>query len=109
MLDNLLENAVKYTPEGGWVEVAVEADDREVSLSVADSGIGFEPDVAGRLFDRFHRGATPDVHAQPGSGLGLAIVRGIVQAYGGSITAASEGPNRGSRFVVRFPRSEEGS
>ncbi len=109
VLDNLLENAVKYTPEGGWVEVAVEADDREVSLSVADSGIGFEPDVAGRLFDRFHRGATPDVHAQPGSGLGLAIVRAIVQAYGGSITAASEGPNRGSRFVVRFPRSEDGS
>ena len=84
----------------------MEADEQEVTLTVADSGIGFDPDAAGRLFDRFHRGASPDVQAQPGSGLGLAIVRAIVQAYGGSITAASDGPNRGNRFVVRFPRRE---
>lgn len=103
VLDNLLENALKYTPDGGWVDVAVDADAAQVSLTVADSGIGFDPDVADRLFDRFHRGATPDVQARTGSGLGLAIVRAIVQAYGGSIAAASEGPNRGSRFVVRFP------
>ncbi len=108
VLDNLLENAVKYTPEGGQVEVAVEAVDQDVSLTITDTGIGFDPDAAARLFDRFHRAAAPAVHAQPGSGLGLAIVQAIVQAYGGSISATSEGPGQGSRFIVRLPRADRG-
>jgi signal transduction histidine kinase len=106
VVDNLLENALKYTPAGGSVAVAITSDDASVVLSVADSGIGFDPDTADRLFDRFHRAATPEVHAQPGSGLGLAIVRAIVQAYGGGITASSEGPGCGSRFVVQLPRRD---
>lgn len=106
VLDNLLENAVKYSPEGGSIDVTVAKDAAHVSLTVTDTGIGFDPAVAARLFDRFHRVATPIVHAQPGSGLGLAIVQAIVQTYGGTITATSEGPNRGSCFVVRFPRRD---
>ena len=108
VLNNLLENAVKYTPEGGTIAVAVAANATHASLSLTDSGIGFEPTAAVRLFDRFHRAAAPDVHAQPGSGLGLAIVQAIVQAYGGSITASSEGPGRGSCFVARFPKADRG-
>ena len=104
VFDNLLENAIKYTPKGGSIDVVVEADATSIMLTVSDTGIGFPPDVADRLFDRFHRAAMPDVHARPGSGLGLAIVQAIVQAYGGSITASSDGPGRGSRFVVRFLR-----
>ena len=104
VFDNLLENALKYTPAGGAVEVAVGGEGAFVSLVVTDSGIGFDPKAAERLFDRFHRAVTPDVHAQPGSGLGLAIVQAIVQAYGGSITASSEGLGCGSRFVVQIPR-----
>ena len=107
VLDNLLDNAVKYTPEGGTIDVAVASNATHVSLSVTDTGIGFDPDAAARLFDRFHRAAAPAVHAQPGSGLGLAIVQAIVQAYGGSITAFSEGPGQGSRFVVRLPKVDQ--
>ena len=105
VLDNLLDNAVKYTPEGGTINVAVAANATHVSLTVTDSGVGFDPGAAARLFDRFHRVAAPAVHAQPGSGLGLAIVQAIVQAYGGSITASSEGPGQGSCFVVWLPLS----
>jgi two-component system OmpR family sensor kinase len=107
LLDNLLKNALKYTPPGGWVKVEIKQERMYASLVVSDSGIGFEPDVAERLFDRFYRAETSEVQAQSGNGLGLAIVQAIVRAYGGKLTATSAGLGEGSRFTVQLPRREE--
>src|SRR5690606_34216065 len=77
-----------------------------VHLSVQDTGVGFDPEVADQLFDRFYRADTPEVQAQSGSGLGLSIVAAIVEAYGGSVRARSEGLHQGSTFEFTFPRME---
>lgn len=106
VLDNLLENALKYTPSGGWVQVSITQAQQHAILAVADSGIGFEPGTAERVFDRFYRAETSDVQAQPGNGLGLAIVQAIVRTYGGKLTATSAGLGQGSRFIVQFPLHE---
>ena len=105
-LDNLLDNALKYTPAGGRVAVTVERAGEEARLSVSDTGPGFDPETASHLFDRFYRADTPAVQAQSGSGLGLSIVQTVVEAYGGSVAAQSAGPGRGSTFAVRLPLEE---
>ena len=104
VLDNLLDNAVKYTPSGGTISVSVRSEEETIILTVADSGIGFDEAEHGHLFDRFYRSDKPAVQQTHGNGLGLAIVRAIVEGYGGHIEARSDGLNRGSTFVVRFPR-----
>ena len=71
-----------------------------VRLTVSDTGVGMDPGEAHRAFERFYRSDTPGVQSEPGSGLGLAIVRAIVEAYGGTVHAASPGPGQGSRFEV---------
>lgn len=106
VLDNLLDNALKYTPEDGCVLVSVRKDSGSVHLSVQDTGVGFDPEVADQLFDRFYRADTPEVQAQSGSGLGLSIVAAIVEAYGGSVRARSEGLHQGSTFEFTLPRME---
>jgi signal transduction histidine kinase len=103
VLDNLLENALKYTPEGGRAELGILQEGNEAVLSVTDTGIGLDPETTPRLFDRFYRADTPAVQAQPGSGLGLAIAQAIVHHYGGTLAVNSAGPGRGSTFEVRFP------
>ncbi len=103
-LDNLLDNAVKYTPPGGSVTIFVRKTPDEAVLEVRDTGIGFDADTAPHLFNRFYRPDTPEVQAQAGSGLGLAIVQTIVQTYGGTVTAHSDGPGQGSVFTMRFPK-----
>jgi len=103
VLDNLLENALKYTPAGGSVQVKVTRGENYALLSVADTGIGFEPGTAERLFDRFYRVDTAEVQTQSGNGLGLAIVQAIVRAYGGTLAATSAGLGEGSTFTVQFP------
>lgn len=100
---NLLDNAVKYTPEGGEIVVSVVREAAEAVLRVTDTGIGFAPGEAERLFERFYRSNVPEVLSHSGSGLGLVIVRAIVEAYGGEVTANSEGHDRGSTFEVRLP------
>lgn len=102
-LDNLLDNTVKYTPPGGSVTISVRKTPDEAVLEVRDTGIGFDADTAPHLFNRFYRPDTPEVQAQAGSGLGLAIVQTIVQTYGGTVTAHSEGLGQGSVFTLRFP------
>jgi heavy metal sensor kinase len=103
-VDNLLDNALKYTPSGGRVALSVGAEGEGAVLRVEDSGVGFPPEAADRLFDRFFRGDAPEVQARPGSGLGLAIVRSIAEAHGGTVEAASEGPGQGAAFTLRLPR-----
>jgi signal transduction histidine kinase len=98
-LANLLDNAVKFTPAGGRIEVGVFGDGREAGIWVEDSGIGIPEKDLPALFNRFHRGR--NAGAYPGSGLGLAIVRAIVLQHGGSVVA--ENTNDGARFTMRLP------
>ena len=103
VIDNLLENALKYTQEGGHIRVKLEALEETARLTVADTGIGFEPEEVEQLFDRFYRSNTRYVQEQAGSGLGLAIVKVIIERYGGTVHAQSGGLNKGSIFKVTLP------
>ena len=102
LLENLLDNAMKYSPDGGDVIVRVRADDGSALLSVTDSGIGIPASDLPHLFDRFHRGSNVDDRRYHGLGLGLYICRGIVEQHGGTISATSE-PGSGTQFVVALP------
>lgn len=102
---NLLENAIKYTPEGGEVEVAVRRVNGWGRVRVQDTGIGFEPEMREQIFERFERGNHEDVRAHEGSGLGLAIVQSLVEGWGGRVWAASSGRGSGATFTVDLPRN----
>lgn len=103
MIDNLLDNAIKYTPPGGTVTVSVSRQDAEAVVSVTDTGVGFTEVQGGHLFGRFYRADAPEVQRERGSGLGLAIVQRLAQLHEGRITAASAGRGRGSVFEIRLP------
>jgi signal transduction histidine kinase len=106
VLDNLVSNALKFTPEGGRVEVRTGSVDEHVVLEVVDSGIGIPAAEQPRLFERFFRTATATERAIPGTGLGLAIVKAIVEAHGGRISFAST-PNEGTTFTIELPLRAE--
>ena len=108
IVDHLLDNALKYTPDGGTVQVDVKSTDDAVVLKVSDIGIGFSPEAADRLFDRFHREPAAEDTAS-GGGLGLSIVQALVRSYRGSIEARSDGPGTGSTFEVKLPAAETAS
>ena len=101
---NLLTNAVKFTPAGGRIviELAQEQDQHAV-VTVADTGIGIGAEFLPHVFERFRQGAHVTSGEQGGLGLGLAIVRHLTELQGGTITAQSDGPGRGSTFTLRFP------
>ncbi|HEX8788726.1 MAG TPA: ATP-binding protein, partial [Telluria sp.] len=101
---NLLNNANKYTPEGGTIELRLESDGPDYVLTVHDDGIGMEQSLVERVFDLFTQAErTPD-RSQGGLGLGLALVKSLVELHGGSVSAASPGLGKGSTFCVRLPR-----
>jgi CheY-like chemotaxis protein len=98
---NLFKNAVKFTPHGGRIEVTMRnVPGRLIEVEVADTGIGMTPDTLPRIFRPFEQESVESVRRYGGLGLGLTISRALVEAHGGSITAHSDGPGRGSRFVV---------
>ena len=103
---NLVSNAVKYTPSGGRVWLALPAGASNATISVRDSGIGIAPGDVDRVFDRFWRAdaARSRTGERPGIGLGLSICKWIAEAHGGSIAVTSR-PGRGSTFTVTLPRS----
>jgi signal transduction histidine kinase/ActR/RegA family two-component response regulator len=104
VLANLLNNAAKYTPEGGRLSVWMGVTAEQVLISVSDSGIGIPADLLPTVFDLFSQAErTPD-RTQGGLGLGLALVKSLVELHGGMVTASSEGRNRGSEFTLRLPR-----
>jgi signal transduction histidine kinase/ActR/RegA family two-component response regulator len=100
---NLLSNAIKFTPSGGDVHVRLTSEHDELRLTVTDTGIGFNPDVAAHLFERFRQGDASTTRQHGGLGLGLGIVRHVVELHGGTVTAASAGVNLGSTFEVCIP------
>jgi signal transduction histidine kinase/CheY-like chemotaxis protein len=103
VVSNLLTNAAKYTPAAGKVSVSAVQENGEVVLRVLDSGIGIPPEVLPRVFDLFVQAPQAIDRANGGLGLGLTIVRSLVERHRGRIAVYSEGPGRGSEFVVRLP------
>jgi heavy metal sensor kinase len=99
----LLDNAVKYTPPGGRIDVRVVKDDGRVRVGVRDSGIGITPEDVEHVFERFYRADKARTRENGGAGLGLAIGRWIAETHGGTLTVESE-LNRGSTFTVVLPR-----
>jgi len=102
IFDNLIDNAIKYTPEGGSVRVACQLSDDGVTVEVADSGIGIPRDDLPRVFERFYRVDKARSRELGGTGLGLSIVKHLVQSIGGQITVASR-VGAGSQFTVTLP------
>lgn len=107
VVTNLLDNAVKYTPPGGRVEVSIVADREDAVLTVEDTGAGIHRDVLPVIFDLFVQGSRTLARSEGGLGLGLTIVKRLVELHGGSVSASSPGPHRGSVFRVRLPRIVE--
>ena len=104
VVTNLVGNAVRATPEGGSIDIAVLVDERSRRVVVTDTGEGLDPADLGRVFERFYRVAgRRGEHEGGGSGIGLTIARGIVRAHGGELTATSEGRGHGARFTVVLP------
>jgi signal transduction histidine kinase len=101
-LRNLVENAVKYTPAGGKVELSLTSGDGHASLAVQDTGIGMAPADTARIFEPFVRLDAARGRETGGAGLGLAIARAIVLSHGGIVTLESQ-PGAGSRFTIRLP------
>ncbi|HEU4328874.1 MAG TPA: ATP-binding protein [Roseiflexaceae bacterium] len=102
LVENLIENAIKYSPQGGPVRVSVRQDERGIHLTVSDCGIGIPSEDLPLLFSRFHRGTNVDDRRFPGMGLGLFICKGIVEQHGGQIVVNSR-LGEGSTFEVTLP------
>jgi PAS domain S-box-containing protein len=102
LLDNLVSNAIKFTPEGGRVDVRLRGIDGDAVVEVRDTGFGIPADEQHRLFERFFRSSIASAQAIPGTGLGLAITKAIVEAHGGQIAVASQ-EGEGTTFKVTLP------
>ncbi|NJL93309.1 MAG: PAS domain S-box protein [Anaerolineae bacterium] len=103
VIDNLLSNALKYSPEGGAVRISGHFDDQWVYLLVQDQGVGLRTDELQRIFDRFYRTDEALKRSTQGTGLGLYLARAVVEAHGGRIWAESQ-PNQGATFTFTIPR-----
>jgi signal transduction histidine kinase len=106
---NLIDNALKYTPAGGNIDIAVSQDDEhdQVVLTVRDTGVGIAADLLPHVFDVFVQGSITIDRSQGGLGIGLALVRRLVELHGGSVSAQSDGAGQGSVFEIRLPRAAE--
>jgi CheY-like chemotaxis protein len=105
VLSNLISNAAKFTPPGGLVEVSVACGATEAVLSVRDDGVGIPLDMLERVFDMFTQVQRSHASVGGGLGIGLTLVRQLVEHHGGRVEARSDGPGRGSEFVVHLPLS----
>jgi CheY-like chemotaxis protein len=110
VVSNLLTNALKFTDAGGLVTVRIElSDGQEAAVTIADTGIGIDPEMLPRVFDRFAQAERTQERSRGGLGLGLALVRGLVELHGGRVRAGSAGPGRGSEFTFWLPAHPEAS
>jgi signal transduction histidine kinase len=104
LITNLIGNAIKYTSEGGHVDVTLEVGERCVEVLVADTGIGIAPEDQSHVFEKFYRATSDEVQMITGTGLGLAIAREVARLHGGDIRLESE-LSKGSKFIVELPHS----
>jgi signal transduction histidine kinase len=102
VINNLIGNAIKFSPPGSEVTVSLETKDADVVVTVEDHGIGIAADEMGKLFDPFHSGKGKSTAGEKSTGLGLAIVKRIVEGHGGTIFAKSD-PGSGSQFSITLP------
>jgi len=105
-IDNLVSNAIKYSPIGGKIAVVVAQEEDNTLIRVTDEGQGLSPEDLGRLFGRFQRLSAKPTAGESSTGLGLSIVKRIIDMHGGEVTAASEGPGLGSTFTIVLPATE---
>src|SRR5947207_917543 len=105
-IDNLVSNAIKYSPIGGKITVGVTHEGANTVIRIADEGAGLSPEDLGRLFGRFQRLSAKPTAGESSTGLGLSIVKRIIDMHGGHVTAHSAGPGQGSTFTVTLPATE---
>lgn len=103
---NLLNNAIKYTPNNGTIRLTIEKEGGAAVLSVEDSGQGIEPEFLPHIFEMFRQADSSTTRRKGGMGIGLALTKQLVELHGGSIEATSHGSNQGTRFTVRLPLSD---
>lgn len=102
ILANLVDNSLKHTPSGGTIQLTANLDDKNVIISVQDTGAGIQPEELPFVFERFYRGKQSPGRIQDGSGLGLAISRALVELHGGNLSVESQ-PGMGTRFMISLP------
>jgi signal transduction histidine kinase/DNA-binding response OmpR family regulator len=102
-LNHLLDNAIRYSPDGGTIRIEVEAAEEMLQVSIADPGVGIPPEHLEHIFQRFYRVERDEEGVAEGSGLGLAVARATIEAHGGRIWAESEGPGKGATFYFTLP------
>jgi PAS domain S-box-containing protein len=103
VVSNLLNNAAKYTPQGGRIALRAWAEGQQAVLAVTDTGVGIEPDALSKVFEMFAQVPSSTNKPQGGLGIGLSLVQSLVALHGGSVSAASAGAGKGSTFTVRLP------
>ncbi|MFC0254050.1 ATP-binding response regulator [Massilia consociata] len=103
---NLLDNAIKYTPAGGNIDINLSHAGDDVVLTIRDTGVGIPAELLPHVFDVFVQGAISIDRSQGGLGIGLSLVRRLVELHGGSVSAHSDGSGSGSTFTIRLPRTE---
>jgi signal transduction histidine kinase len=102
-IDNLVSNAIKYSPVGGKIMLSVSRNDEELLIHVTDDGAGLSPEDIGRLFGRFQRLSAKPTGGESSTGLGLSIVKRIIDMHGGKVSATSAGPGQGATFTIALP------
>ena len=105
-IDNLVSNAIKYSPIGGKITVVVAHEQKDTVIRITDQGAGLSPEDLGRLFGRFQRLSAKPTAGESSTGLGLSIVKRIIDMHGGQVTAESGGPGQGSTFTVTLPATD---
>ncbi|HEV2844567.1 MAG TPA: ATP-binding protein, partial [Thermoanaerobaculia bacterium] len=103
VLSNILNNAAKFTDDGGRISLTAERPDDYIVVRIRDNGVGIPEELLGRIFDLFTQGSRSLDRPQGGLGIGLSLSKRLVEMHGGSIEARSDGPGRGSEFVIRLP------
>jgi signal transduction histidine kinase len=105
-IDNLVSNAIKYSPIGGKIAIEVATEEDNTAIRVTDEGAGLSPEDLGRLFGRFQRLSAKPTGGESSTGLGLSIVKRIIDMHGGDVTARSSGPGLGSTFTITLPAAD---